>query len=283
MQNVVILFFLVYFGFQIFSQMYGRYLSTGIPASRNYLQNFVSALVLIGLVSYFTQPDIEFNPLNLGAVIGVFIFMFLYCYAKKTMDEQTEKERQNGEHNGKKSLQVIIIIFYAFIALAFSGIYMMNVDKSSRLRILLGAVLLAVLYFTFYIFKNPDHTENKFPLSLFLYPFLFLTNDLGNMRSLSFLYSIIFTTVVSLWGFFGIEWFTGTKKEFEGTINRGMCKSYLGITDEDLSQNPTPKIQADINKRNINYIYIAITLIFVMFIAGLLFTYVSLKYIWNNN
>jgi len=257
-------------------------LETGIPVSRNYVQNFISALVLIGLVSYFTNPAIALTGLNLVGVVGVFIFMFLYCWAKKTIDEETAKQKQNNENSGKRGLQIVIIIFYAFIVFIYTGLYLTYVSRNERLMVVMGALLIGALYFTFYIFKNTEQMQNKFPLSLFLYPFLFLTYNLENQRSMGLLYTILFTTVVSLWGFFGIEWFVGPKKEYEGTINKGMCKSYLGITDEDLSLNPQPKIQSDINRKNINYIYIAITLIFVMFVSGLLFTYVSLKNIWNN-
>ena len=56
--RIILLYFLLYFGFQIFAQIWGKYLNTGIPISKNYLQNFINTLVLIGLVIYFGNPQI---------------------------------------------------------------------------------------------------------------------------------------------------------------------------------------------------------------------------------
>ena len=56
-----------------------------------------------------------------------------------------------------------------------------------------------------------------------------------------------------------------------------MCKAYLGISDGDLSLKPTETSQTEINKRNIQYIYIAVSLIFIIFVLAMLFTYVSMN------
>jgi len=280
--GVIYLFFFVYFGFQIFSQMWGKYLQTGIPVAKNYMQNFVNALVLIGLVFYFANPQIPISSMTGIIVVITFIFVFMYSYAKKAIDEQSKKDEQSNKNNGKRSLTIGIIVLYSVVALVYVLIYMTIINRDERLMLLLGGVILVALYFSFYFFKNREQTENKFPLSLFLYPLLFLTVGVGQNSALTGLYSVLFTTVVALWGFFGVEWFVGVKKEYEGTINKGMCKAYLGLSDDDTSNDAPVLTQTQINKRNINYIYIAISMVFVIFILALLFTFVSVKKIMNN-
>ena len=75
-QKILFIFLLLYFGFQIFAQIWGKYLETGIPISKNYLQNFVNTLVLIGLVIYFAKPNIPINRWITSIVILTYVFMF---------------------------------------------------------------------------------------------------------------------------------------------------------------------------------------------------------------
>jgi hypothetical protein len=276
-QKILFIFLILYFGFQIFSQIWGKYLESGIPISKNYLQNFVNTLVLIGLVIYFANPNIPVNRWITLIVILTYVFIFLYCYAKKGIDEQSERDSQKNVNNSKKSLQITIIIIYSILIFVYMAYYIYGVNQSERINVLIGAVLLSILYFTFYIFKNKTDTENQIPLSLFIYPVLFLTTGIGNNKVLTYIYSILFTSVASLWGFFGIEWFVRKKKEFEDTINRSMCKAYLGISDEDLSLKPKDISQTEVNKINIQYIYMAMSLIFIIFVLALLFTYISMN------
>lgn len=281
-KTTIYLFFFIFFGFQIFSQMWGKYLQTGIPVTKNYIQNFINALVLIGLVFYFANPVIPLTSLTSITMGITFVFVFMYSYAKKAIDEECPKNKQNNANSGKRSLTLIIIIFYAILVLIYTLLYFTIVNRDERLMILLGGSILCILYFSFYFFKNRELNENKFPLSLFLYPFLFLTVGVGQHLGLTIIYSILFTTVVALWGFFGVEWFVGLKKELDGTINKGMCKAYLGLSDDDTANDVPPQTQTQINRKNINYIYIAVSLIFVVFILALLFTFVSVKKIMNN-
>lgn len=276
-QKILFIFLILYFGFQIFAQIWGKYLETGIPISKNYLQNFVNTLVLIGLVIYFANPNIPINRWITLIVILTYVFMFLYCYAKKGLDEQTERDSQKNVNNSKKTLQIAIIIIYSILIFVYMAYYIYGVNRSERFNVLIGAILLSILYFTFYIFKNKTDTENQIPLSLFIYPVLFLTTGISNNKVLKYIYAILFTSVVSLWGFFGIEWFVKKKKEFEDTINRDMCKAYLGIGDNDLSMKPKDISQTETNKVNIQYIYIAISLIFIIFVLAMLFTYISMN------
>jgi len=276
-QKVIFIFLLLYFGFQIFSQIWGKYLETGIPISRNYLQNFVNTLVLIGILIYFANPNIPINRWITLVVIITYVFMFLYCYAKKGIDDQSSRDSKKNVNNSKKSLQVVIIIIYSCLIAIYFAYYLYGTNNSERISVFIGVVLLSILYFTFYLFKNKTDTENQFPLSLFIYPVLFLTNGLGKNTILTYIYVILFTSLASLWGFFGIEWFVKKKKEFEDNINRDMCKAYLGISDDDLSMKPNNISQTEVNKRNIQYIYIAISLIFIIFVLAMLFTYVSMN------
>jgi hypothetical protein len=276
-QKILFIFLLLYFGFQIFAQIWGKYLETGIPISKNYLQNFVNTLVLIGLLIYFAKPNIPINRWITLIVISTYVFMFMYCYAKKGLDDQSARDSQKNVNNSKKTLQTAIIIIYSLLILAYYTIYIFNVNLNEKISVNIGAFLIAVLYFTLYFFKNKTDTENQLPLSLFIYPVLFLTTGLGNSKILTYIYVILFTSVASLWGFFGIEWFVKKKKEFEDTINNEMCKAYLGISDGDLSLKPKDITQTEINKRNIQYIYIAVSLIFIVFVLAMLFTYVSMN------
>jgi hypothetical protein len=276
-QKIVFIFLILYFGFQIFAQIWGKYLETGIPISKNYLQNFVNTLVLIGILIYFANPNIPINRWITLVVILTYVFMFLYCYAKKGLDEQTERDSQKDINNSKKSLQIAIIVIYSLLILVYLAYYVYGINRNERIGLLIGIILLSILYFTFYLFKNSTYTENQFPLSLFIYPVLFLTTGVGNNKVLTYIYAILFTSIASLWGFFGIEWFVKKKKEFEDMINKDMCKAYLGISDNDLSMQPKDTSQSEINKKNIQYIYIAITLIFIVFVLAILFTYISMN------
>ena len=271
------LFFVVYFGFQIFSQMYGKYLSDGIPNSRSYLQNFVNALVLIALILYFSNPNIPLTKSTAIVVFATFILMFFYSFAKKSLDEQTEKEKKIGANNGKKGIMIFIIFVYAFALIIFSFLHLSVVDKQSRwMFLIIGLLVIAPLYFMFYFFRNREQTRLNFPLSLFIYPFLFLTGGVGQYWITTNIYVFLFTTVVALWGFFGLEWFTGLKKEYEGTINRGMCKAYLGLGDDDTADQQVQN-QTQVNKKNINMIYVAVSLIFVVFVLALLVGFVAIN------
>jgi hypothetical protein len=276
-RKVIFIFLILYFGFQIFAQIWGKYLETGIPISRNYLQNFVNTLVLIGILIYFAAPKIPINRWITLVVIITYVFMFLYCYAKKGLDDQSARDAKKDVSGSKKSLQIAIIVIYAALIAVYLSYYLYGTDRTERIGVFVGVVLLASLYFTFYIFKNNTDTENQFPLSLFIYPVLFLTTGVGKNQILTYIYVVLFTSLASLWGFFGIEWFVKKKKEFDDTINREMCKSYLGISDEDVSMKPKELLQSEINKRNIQYMYIAISLIFIIFVLAMLFTYVSMN------
>ena len=276
-QKVIFVFLLLYFGFQIFAQIWGKYLETGIPISKNYMQNFVNTLVLIGLLIYFANPNIPINRWITLIVIITYVFMFLYCYVKKGLDDQSVRDQKKNVNDSKKTLQIIIIFIYSLLVLSYLSFYVYRTSGNEKIGILVGVVLLSVLYFTFYFFKNRTDTENQFPLSLFIYPVLFLTNWNGKNNILQYIYVILFTSVAALWGFFGIEWFVKKKKEFEDTINNNMCKAYLGISDQDSSLKTKELTQTEINKRNIQYMYIAISLIFIIFVLAMLFTYVSMN------
>ena len=275
--KILFIFLILYFGFQIFAQIWGKYLETGIPISKNYLQNFVNTLVLIGLLIYFAKPNIPINRWITLIVIVTYVFMFMYCYVKKGLDDQSARDAQKNVNNSKKTLQTAIIVIYSLLIIAYYTIYIININLNEQISVFIGAVLIAVLYFAFYFFKNKTDTENQLPLSLFIYPILFLTTGLGNSKILTYIYVILFTSLASLWGFFGIEWFVKKKKEFEDTINNEMCKAYLGISDGDLSLKPKDISQTEINKRNIQYIYIAVSLIFIIFVLAMLFTYISMN------
>jgi hypothetical protein len=276
-QKVIFIFLLLYFGFQIFAQIWGKYLETGIPISRNYLQNFVNTLVLIGILIYFAAPNIPINRWITLIVVITYVFMFLYCYAKKGLDDQSARDAKKDVSGSKKSLQIAIIVIYAVLIAIYLSYYLYGTNRTERVGVFIGVALLACLYFTFYFFKNSTDTENQFPLSLFIYPVLFLTTGVGKSPMLTYIYVVLFTSLASLWGFFGIEWFVKKKKEFDDTINRDMCKAYLGISDQDTSLKTKELTQTEINKRNIQYMYIAISLIFIIFVLAMLFTYVSMN------
>ena len=276
-QKIIFIFLLLYFGFQIFAQIWGKYLETGIPISRNYMQNFVNTLVLIGILIYFAAPNIPINRWTTVIVVITYVFMFMYCYAKKGIDDQSARDAKKDVSGSKKSLQIAIIVIYAILIATYLSYYLYGTNRTERVGVFIGVALLACLYFTFYFFKNSTDTENQFPLSLFIYPVLFLTTGVGKSPMLTYIYVVLFTSLASLWGFFGIEWFVKKKKEFDDTINRDMCKAYLGISDQDSSLKTKELTQTEINKRNIQYMYIAISLIFIIFVLAMLFTYVSMN------
>ena len=186
-QKVIFVFLLLYFGFQIFAQIWGKYLETGIPISKNYMQNFVNTLVLIGLLIYFANPNIPINRWITLIVIITYVFMFLYCYVKKGLDDQSVRDQKKNVNDSKKTLRIIIIFIYSLLVLSYLSFYVYRTSGSEKIGILVGVILLSVLYFTFYFFKNKTDTENQFPLSLFIYPVLFLTTGLGNNKVLIYI------------------------------------------------------------------------------------------------
>jgi hypothetical protein len=237
----------------------------------------VNTLVLIGILIYFAAPNIPINRWITVIVVITYVFMFLYCYAKKGLDDQSARDAKKDVSGSKKSLQIAIIVIYALLIAIYLSYYLYGTNRTERVGVFIGVALLACLYFTFYFFKNNTDTENQFPLSLFIYPVLFLTTGVGKSPMLTYIYVVLFTSLASLWGFFGIEWFVKKKKEFDDTINRDMCKAYLGISDQDSSLKTKELTQTEINKRNIQYMYIAISLIFIIFVLAMLFTYVSMN------
>jgi hypothetical protein len=237
----------------------------------------VNTLVLIGILIYFAAPNIPINRWITLIVVITYVFMFLYCYAKKGLDDQSARDAKKDVSGSKKSLQIAIIVIYAVLIAIYLSYYLYGTNRTERVGVFIGVALLACLYFTFYFFKNSTDTENQFPLSLFIYPVLFLTTGVGKSQMLTYIYVVLFTSLASLWGFFGIEWFVKKKKEFDDIINRDMCKAYLGISDQDSSLKPKELTQTEINKRNIQYMYIAISLIFIIFVLAMLFTYVSMN------
>ena len=121
-QKILFIFLLLYFGFQIFAQIWGKYLETGIPISKNYLQNFVNTLVLIGLLIYFAKPNIPINRWITLIVISTYVFMFMYCYAKKGLDDQSARDAQKNVNNSKKTLQTAIIVIYSLLIIAYYNV-----------------------------------------------------------------------------------------------------------------------------------------------------------------
>lgn len=279
-KSIILLFLVIYLSTQIFSQMGSK--EIGIPSITNYIQNFTSAIVLVGLIIYFSNPIIPFTKTTYAIVIVTLIFNLLYCFAKKAIDNESKKDQENNINGGKKTLNVIIISIFSIIAFIFILLYTLNLPKGSIVNILLYFALITVLFISFNVFKNNDQYVNKLNFPLYLYPLLFLTYNIGQSTPLTILYVFMFTTTVTMWGFFGVEWFVGPKKELQGTINKEMCRSYLGISDSQLLTTPDQGNQTTENTKNINYLYIAISFIFAAFLVAVIYTYVSVKRIVSN-
>lgn len=89
----IMLFIFIYFGFQFFSQIWNKSIS-GIPGTKNYMQNFISSIVLIGLVIYYANPQFDVNKYWTFFLVFTFIIIFIYCYSKKGLDEMSEKDKK---------------------------------------------------------------------------------------------------------------------------------------------------------------------------------------------
>ena len=114
--------------------------------------------------------------------------MFLYCYVKKGLDDQSIRDSKKNVNGSKKTLQIIIIIIYSILITTYFVLYIFGINsRSEKYGVFIGAVLIAILYFAFYFFKNKTDTENQFPLSLFIYPVLFLTTGLGSNKILTYI------------------------------------------------------------------------------------------------
>ena len=273
-----LIFFFIYFGFQIFSQIWGTYIDNGgIPSTPNYIQNFTNALVLIGIVGYFGEPVINYNDWYVYiTLIITFVLSLVYCYTKRVLDTQSITDKSNNINSSKKTIMIIIIALYSFFAVVYFLAYVAGIDMSERKLIMWCIPLFAILYFSFYFFKKNSDYENKFVLPFFIYPFLLLTTGIQRSRTLTYLYVIFFVTTVSIWGFFGVEWFVGLKGISQGNLDVNKCKAYLGISDGDLV-TPDTDGQVQSNKQNINYLYIAISLIFMSFVIAIIITFITLR------
>jgi hypothetical protein len=277
-KKLVLLFFFIYFAFQIFAQIWGTYIDKGgIPSGNNYTQNFTTALVLIGLVGYFCNPEINMNNWSSYFVlIMTFVLVFVYCYSKRVLDTQTQNDKANGKNKAQVWLICIMVAIYSAIILGYFITYFSYSNGEERKTVLWSIPILAILYFSFYFFKTNNTYENKFVIPFFLYPVLFLSNNLEKSSILSNGYIIMFVSVVSMWGFFGVEWFVGPTIDYQNNLDTKQCRATLGISDGSMI---TPDADTDIKKntRNINYLYIAISLIFMAIIISVLITFLAFQ------
>jgi len=277
-KKLVLLFFFIYFAFQIFAQIWGTYIDKGgIPSGNNYTQNFTTALVLIGLVGYFCNPEINMNNWSSYFVlIMTFVLVFVYCYSKRVLDTQTQNDKANGKNKAQVWLICIMVAIYSAIILGYFITYFSYSNGEERKTVLWSIPILAILYFSFYFFKTNNTYENKFVIPFFLYPVLFLSNNLEKSSILSNGYIIMFVSVVSMWGFFGVEWFVGPTIDYQNNLDTKQCRATLGISDGSMI---TPDTDTDTKKntRNINYLYIAISLIFMAIIISVLITFLAFQ------
>jgi Ca2+/Na+ antiporter len=277
-KKIVLLFFFIYFAFQIFAQIWGTYIDKGgIPSGNNYTQNFTTALVLIGLVGYFCNPEINMNNWSSYFVlIMTFVLVFIYCYSKRVLDTQTQNDKANGKNNTQVWLICVMVAIYSAIILGYFITYFSYSNMEERKTVLWSIPILAILYFSFYFFKTNNTYENKFVIPFFLYPVLFLSNNLEKSSILSNGYIIMFVSVVSMWGFFGVEWFVGPTIDYQNNLDTNQCRATLGISDDSMI---TPDTDTDTKKntRNINYLYIAISLIFMTIIISVLITFLAFQ------
>jgi Ca2+/Na+ antiporter len=277
-KKLVLLFFFIYFAFQIFAQIWGTYIDNGgIPSGNNYTQNFTTALVLIGLVGYFCEPAINMNNwYSYFVLIMTFVLVFVYCYSKRVLDTQTQNDKANGKNNAQVWLICIMIAIYSAIILGYFITYFYYSNMEERKMVLWSIPILAILYFSFYFFKTNNTYENKFVIPFFLYPVLFLSNNLEKSSILSNGYIIMFVSVVSMWGFFGVEWFVGPTIDYQSNLDTNQCRATLGMGDSSII---TPNTDTDTKKntRNINYLYIAISLIFMAIIISVLIAFLAFQ------
>ena len=277
-KKLVLLFFFIYFAFQIFAQIWGTYIDKGgIPSGNNYTQNFTTALVLIGLVGYFCNPEINMNNwFSYFVLIMTFVLVFVYCYSKRVLDTQTQNDKANGKNKAQVWLICVMVAIYSAIILGYFITYFSYSDGEERKTVLLSIPILAILYFSFYFFKTNNTYENKFVIPFFIYPVLFLSNNLEKSSILSNGYIIMFVSVVSMWGFFGVEWFVGPTIDYQNNLDTKQCRATLGISDGSMI---TPNTDTDTKKntRNINYLYIAISLIFMAIIISVLITFLAFQ------
>ena len=277
-KKIVLLFFFIYFAFQIFAQIWGTYIDNGgIPSAKNYTQNFITALVLIGLVGYFCEPAVSMNNwFSYFVLIMTFILVFIYCYSKRVLDLQTQNDKANGKNKTQVWLICIIVAIYSVIILGYFLTYFQYIETDERKTILLSLPILAILYFSFYFFKPDSTYENKFVIPFFLYPVLFLSNNLDKSSVLSNGYIILFTSVVAMWGFFGVEWFVGPTIDYQNNLDTQQCRVILGLGDGSMI-TPNTDTETKKNTRNINYLYIALSLIFMAVIISILIAYLAFQ------
>jgi hypothetical protein len=79
-----------------------------------------------------------------------------------------------------------------------------------------------------------------------------------------------------MWGFFGVEWFVGPTIDYQNNLDTQQCRAVLGMGDKSMI---TPDTDTDTKKntRNINYLYIALSLIFMTVIISVLIAYLAFQ------
>ena len=165
----ILLFIFIFFGFQIFYQIWNY--SFQIPSNKNNMQNFVFALVLIGLVIYYGNPQLSANFYSSIALILTFILLFIYCYSKKGLDDMTEKDKKLGLDVRSKGLTLIIVAFYGVIALIYLGIYLSRTESLLKAGEIVGVgILIIFLVIFFHKFNTNPDDHNNLPLGLYIFP-----------------------------------------------------------------------------------------------------------------
>ena len=149
-KKLVLLFFFIYFAFQIFAQIWGTYIDKGgIPSGNNYTQNFTTALVLIGLVGYFCEPAINMNNwFSYFVLIMTFVLVFVYCYSKRVIDTQTQNDKANQKNRAQIVLICIIIAIYFAIIFGYFITYFYYSNSEERKTVLWSIPILVILYFS---------------------------------------------------------------------------------------------------------------------------------------
>lgn len=289
-QKIILYFLCIYFGFRILYQIFAKNYVKQYTNEQEVLY-FTASSILLLFFYFLKNPLFNFNNKFLYSLVVSIILTLLYCFTKSKVDNQNKNDKENVINKSSQIGSVVAIFFYVVIALYIFMVSMIYGNKKSKLNILLGIVIIAVVYGALVLIRNREHTIVNFNLGIFTYLACYLYNQNLNLNNpftkdiYMLCFNILFFSTFAFFSFFGVDYFINYKKSSLDCTNKNKCKALLGIEQDVENEPKTSKSKTNNNSDNkliVRNIFISFTVIICVFVAviAFLYFYISKK---NNN
>ena len=290
-QKIILYFLCIYFGFRILYQIFAKNYVKQYTNEQEVIY-FIASSVLLLFFYFLKNPSFNFNNKFLYSLVVSVILTLLYCFTKSKVDNQNKNDKENIINKSSQIGSVVAIFFYVIITLYILIVSMIYGNKTNKLNILLGIVIIAVVYGALVLIRNREHTVVNFNLGIFTYLACYLYNQNLNFdnpftKDLYILcFNILFFSTFAFFSFFGVDYFINYKKSSLDCTNKQKCKALLGIEqdveNDNSNKNNSNKNNNSNNKLIVRNIFISFTVIICVFVAviAFLYFYISKK---NNN